>query len=132
MFASLGVAAIVILSAILRIVLGLNVAGPWIFVDELIYSELGRSAVSGFEIRGVPVSGYGAVYPWLLAPAYGLFDNLSTAYAAVKVTNAIVMSSTAIPAYLIARTLMGRRWALVASTLSVLVPGMAYTGMVMT
>ena len=106
--------------------------GPWIFVDELIYSELGRSAFSGFGIRSVSVDGYGNVYPLLIAPAYAVFADLVHAYSAVKVTNAIVMSLTAIPVYFMARMLAGRRWSLAAGLLAVLVPGMGYTGMVMT
>ena len=109
-----------------------NVAGPWIFVDELIYSELGRSAFTGFSIRSLQVSGYGDIYPFVIAPAYWLFTDLVMAYAAVKVINAVVMSLVAVPVYFLARTLMGRRWALVAAVLAVIVPSMAYTGVVMT
>jgi len=116
----------------LRIALNWDASAPWIFIDELIYSELGRSAFDGFAIRGVPVSGYGPVYPYLIAPAYVLFDNLVDAYRAVQVINAVIMSLTAIPAYLIARTLMGRRWSLVAAALAVAIPAMAYSSVVMT
>ncbi len=121
-----------VVSSLLRIALNWDASGPWIFIDELIYSELGRSAFDGFAIRGVPVSGYGPVYPYLIAPAYVLFDNLVDAYRAVQVINAVIMSLTAIPAYLIARTLMGRRWSLVAAALAVAIPAMAYSSVVMT
>jgi hypothetical protein len=114
------------------VALNSNVEGPWIFVDELIYSELGRSAFDGFAVRGLSVSGYGNVYPYLIAPAYELVDDLVSAYAFVKVINALVMSLTAIPVFFAARTLMSRSWALVAAALAVLIPAMAYTGMVMT
>jgi hypothetical protein len=124
--------AIVVASIILRAVLSHRVVGPWIFVDELIYSELGRSAFQGFSIRGVPVSGYGNLYPFVIAPVFALVTDLVSAYNVVKIFNSTVMSLTAIPVYFIARTLMGRRWALVAAALSVIVPSMAYTGMVMT
>ena len=130
--AGIVLAAIVVASALLRIFLSRNAPGPWIFVDELIYSELGRSAFSGTEIRGMPVTGYGNIYPFIIAPAYEVFSDLVSAYSAVKVINAVVMSLTAIPAYFIARTLMQRSWSLVAAALTVLVPSMAYTGMVMT
>ncbi len=130
--AGIALAAIVVASALLRIFLSRNAPGPWIFVDELIYSELGRSAFSGTEIRGMPVTGYGNIYPFLIAPAYEVFSDLVSAYTAVKVINAVVMSLTAIPAYFIARTLMPRSWSMVAAALTVLVPSMAYTGMVMT
>ena len=130
--AGIALAMIVVMSALLRTALNSNVGGPWIFVDELIYSELGRSAFGGFSVRGLPVSGYGNVYPYLIAPAYQLFDNLVSAYAFVKVINALVMSLTAIPVFFAARTIMSRLWALVAAVLAVLIPAMAYTGMVMT
>ena len=72
---------------------------PFIMTDELIYSELGRSfAASGsFAIRDVPTSGYGVLYPVLIAPAYALFDSLTDAYAAVKVINSLAMSLAAVP-----------------------------------
>ncbi len=124
--------AIVVVSSLLRIALNWDASGPWIFIDELIYSELGRSAFDGFAIRGVPVTGYGPVYPYLIAPAYVLFDNLVDAYRAVQVINAIIMSLTAIPAYHIARILMGRRWSLVAAALAVAIPAMTYSSVVMT
>jgi len=130
--ASAVVALIVLVSTAVRVALGVNAAGPWIFVDELIYSELGRSALSGPAIRGVPTSGYGFGYPLAIAPAYALFDNLVAAFTAVKVTNAFVMSLVAIPVYFTARTIMATRWALVAAALSVAVPAMAYTSVVMT
>ncbi|MCX6391067.1 MAG: glycosyltransferase family 39 protein [Actinobacteria bacterium] len=130
--AAFGVVAIVIVSAALRIIINWNTPGPWIFVDELIYSELGRSAFDGMGIRGIPVSGYGPVYPLLIGPAYAVFENLPNAYAAVKVTNALVMSLTAIPVYFIGRVLLNRRWSLIAAALSVVIPAMAYTGVVMT
>jgi len=130
--AGVALAAIVVASALIRSALSWSAPGPWIFVDELIYSELGKSAFDGTAIRGVPVTGYGPVYPYLIAPAYALFENLVNAYQAVKVTNAVVMSLTAIPVHFIARTLMRRSWSLGAAALAVLVPGMGYTAVVMT
>ena len=125
-------ALIVLLSTVVRGVLAYGAPVPWIFVDELIYSELGRSAFSGFAIRGVPVSGYGPIYPYLIAPAYAVFDNLVTAYTAVKWINALVMSLAAVPVYFAASMLMRRSWALGAALLAVLIPGMTYTTVVMT
>ncbi len=130
--ACLLLALIVVFSTVVRIVLSYGAPAPWIFVDELIYSELGRSAFSGFAIRGVPVSGYGPVYPYLISPAYAIFDNLVTAYMAVKWINAFVMSLAAVPVFFAASMLMRRSWALGAALLSVLIPGMAYTTVVMT
>ncbi len=76
-------AAIVALSFALRAWLARGPFGPFIMVDELIYSELARSfaAGDGFRIRDVPATGFGVVYPVLISPAYALFDALPTAYA---------------------------------------------------
>ena len=103
-------------------------------VDELIYSELAKSFASdlGFAVRGVPMRGYGAVYPILIAPAYALFDRIPDAYAAVKTINSLVMSLAAVPAYLIARRVVGKWPALLAALLTVAVPSMVYTATVMT
>jgi hypothetical protein len=131
-FAGLLLVLIVLLSTVVRGVVSSGVPVPWIFVDELIYSELGRSAFSGFAIRGVPVSGYGPVYPYLIAPAYAIFDNLVTAYTAAKWTNSFVMSLAAVPVYFAASMLVRRAWALGAALLAVLIPGMTYTTVVMT
>ena len=100
-------AAIVALSFALRAWLARGPFGPFIMVDELIYSELARSVAAGdgFEVRDVPASGFSLVYPVLISPAYALFDALPTAYAAVKTLNALLMSLAAVPAYFLARRL---------------------------
>ena len=77
-------------------------------------------------------AGYGAVYPILIAPAYALFDRIPDAYAAVKTINSLVMSLAAVPAYCIARRVVGKWLALLAAVLAVAVPSMVYTATVMT
>ena len=128
------VAAIVVASAVFRIVLSRKIPGPFIFTDELTYSELAKSfAASGhFLVRDAPTGGYGVVYPVLISPAYRLFHNLPQAYAAVKVINSVVMSLAAIPAYLLARRLVSPRLAVFAAALAVAIPSLGYTGTVMT
>lgn len=126
--------ALVALSAAVRVLLSSNAPAPWIFVDELIYSELGKSAADGgpLAIRGVANNGYGYVYPYLLAPAYALFDAIPDAYDAIRVTNAVLMSLAAVPTYLLARRLASRPLALLAAALAVSIPAMVYTSVVMT
>ena len=125
---------IVLVSFAGRAWLARGMAGPFIMVDELFYSELGRSLADARElaIRGAQTTGYGLLYPLLIAPAYWVADSLVDAYTLVKTTNALVMSLAAIPAYLLARRVVGRRLALLAAVAAVLVPSMAYTGSVMT
>jgi hypothetical protein len=127
-------AAIVTVSFALRALLARSIVAPFIFVDELVYSELAKSLADGGErlVRGVPATGYGVVYPALIAPAYLLFDQVPQAYTAIKTINALVMSLAAIPAYLIGRTALPKWWALGGAALAVALPSMAYTGTVMT
>ncbi|HEY8103737.1 MAG TPA: glycosyltransferase family 39 protein [Gaiellaceae bacterium] len=127
-------AAIVTCSFLLRAWLARAMAGPFIMVDELIYSELARSfaAGDGFQVRDLPANGFSLVYPVLISPAYWLFDSLPEAYAAVKTLNALFMSLAAVPTYFLARRLLAPGLSLVAALLAVALPSLAYTGTVMT
>ena len=127
-------AGIVALSIVIRVALARRIVAPWIMVDELVYSELAKSFAAGreFLLREVTSTGYGFVYPVLISPAWLLYDAVPDSYAAAKAINAVVMSLTAIPAYLLARRLVSPPLALVAAALSVLVPSMLYTGTLMT
>jgi len=109
--------------------------GPWIFVDELIYSELAKSfsATGHFAVRAKPVGfAFGFVYPVLISPAWKLFGPATHAYAAAKAINSVAMSLVAVPTYFLARRLMGQWLALLAALLAVAVPSMVYTGTLMT
>ncbi|MFO7571271.1 MAG: glycosyltransferase family 39 protein [Gaiellaceae bacterium] len=126
--------AIVVASSVFRAVIGRGIAAPFIFVDELIWSEIARGIADEGEplLRGEPDPGYSLVYPLLLSPAYALFDTLPGSYAAVKVLNACVMSLAAVPAYFLARRVVGQGLALLGALLAVAIPSFAYTGTVMT
>jgi hypothetical protein len=117
-----------------RFVLARSSPAPWIFVDELIYSELAKSFADGegLAIRDVPTGAYGFVYPVIVSPAWALFDAVPHAYAAAKAINSLVMSLAAVPAYLLARRLVGAWPSLAVATLTVAVPSLAYTGTIMT
>ncbi len=127
-------AGIVGVSFVLRAALARGMVAPFIMVDELVYAELARGVAdgAGFVIRDVPARGYGVVYPLVIAPAYALFESLPRAYQAVKATNALAMSLAAVPAFWIARFVVGRGLALFAAVLAVAIPSLAYTGTVMT
>ncbi len=129
----LWLAAIVAASIGLRLVLDRRMVAPWIMVDELIYSELAKSVAAhgSFLIRGVPAHGFGFLYPILIAPAFRL-ASVPQAYGVAKAIDTVVMSLAAIPAYLLARRLMGPGLALLAALLTVAVPSMVYTGTLMT
>ena len=127
-------ALLVGLSTLFRASIGMGVPSPWILPDEILYSELAKSMGDGGPpaVRGVTAFGWGVVYPALVAPAWAVFADPFWAYHAALAINALVMSSAAIPAYLLARLFVSSRVSLAVAALTVLVPSMAYTGVVMT
>ena len=126
-------AALVVLSSLVRYALSRRVVAPWIMVDELVYSELAKSfaATGEFLIRGEHHGAYGVVYPVLIAPAYRLFSSVPDAYAAAKTIGSVAMSLTAVPAYFLARRVLRPAYALGAAALAVAIPSMVYTGTIM-
>jgi hypothetical protein len=127
--------AIVAVSAAIRYVLGTHTPAPWIFDDELLYSELASSfgSTGEFAVRDVPgLAGVGPVYPLLISPAYALTDDPERAYLAAKAINSVLMSFAAVPAFLLARRLLRPGTSLIAAALSVAIPSMSYTGTLMT
>jgi Dolichyl-phosphate-mannose-protein mannosyltransferase len=134
--AGLWVALIVVASASLRFVVAARTGAPWIFPDELIYSELARSfaATHTFSVRGDPFSilSYGPLYPIAISPAYRLSASLTHAYLIVKAINCVAVSSAAVPAYLLARRLVSRRSAVFLALLAAALPSSIYSTKVMT
>jgi 4-amino-4-deoxy-L-arabinose transferase-like glycosyltransferase len=127
--------ALVLVSAAVRFQLARGMVAPWIFVDELIYSELAKSfaATGHFAVRGKPVGlAFGFVYPVLISPAWRAFGSIPQAYAAAKAINSLVMSLAAVPAYFLARRMVGQWLALLAALLAVAIPSLVYTGTLMT
>jgi dolichyl-phosphate-mannose-protein mannosyltransferase len=123
-------AAVVALSTLIRTLVAFRRETPAYFPDEYMYSELGRSlAESGRPlIRGAGASFPALLQPLATAPAW-LLDDVATAYHAIQVMNALAMSLTAVPVYLLARRL-GTDWrlALAAAAATVAVPDLLYVG----
>jgi hypothetical protein len=130
------IALIITGSTFLRILSGVQTAAPWIFPDELIYSELARSFanVGHFQVSGEPFSAYayGPLYPILIAPFYRFAANPAEAYAWVKAFDAFLISTAAIPAYLIARRFLKRNFALLGAGATVLLASTVYASKLMT
>jgi hypothetical protein len=127
-------AGLVVVSAGIRYALARRLVAPWIMVDELIYSELAKSFASTghFLLRGHSTGAYGVIYPALISPAWAAFSKVPQAYAAAKAINSVVISLTAVPAYLIARRVLSRPYALAAAVLALAIPTTLYAGMLMT
>jgi glycosyltransferase involved in cell wall biosynthesis len=120
-------------AASVQLALALRVSSPWIMVDEIVYSDMARSfAQTGhFLIRGVHAN-YGFVYPLLLSPVYAAIGPMSDVYRWSQAVNALVICSSVLPAYLLARRVVRPSAALVAAALAVAVPSTAYAGTLMT
>ena len=99
---------------------------PWLFTDELEWSQLSRSIAStGHAARRGESHSFESLYSFLIAPAWWIHST-AAAYAAIKYLNAVVMCLAAFPAYLLARSLVERRVALAVALLSIVVPAMSY------
>src|SRR5690349_9520786 len=99
---------------------------PWLFTDELEWSQLSRAIAStGHAARRGDPHSFESLYSFLIAPAWWIHST-AAAYAAIKYLNAVVMCLTALPAYGIARTLLERRAAVVVALLSIAIPAMSY------
>ena len=99
---------------------------PWLFTDELEWSQLSRAIAStGHAARRGQAHSFESLYSYLIAPAWWIHST-GTAYAAVKYVNAVVMSAAAVPTYLLARMLVARGTALAVALLSIAIPAMSY------
>jgi hypothetical protein len=128
----LALAALVLVSTAARFALSRNVAAPWIAPDEPLYGLLGRSLVAGDGLRvlGEPVPYYSLLYPLVVGlPSIG--NDIAGGVTGAQLLQALLMSATAIPVFLWARGPAGARWALVAAGLTVLIPGLVYSGLLM-
>lgn len=124
--------ALVALSVALRGLASHDIAGPWISPDETVYSLLGQSLYrdGALSILDGPTAFYSLAVPALVGPFLS-FHDLELGYALLKPFQALVMSLAAVPVYHWARAVSGRGWALAAAALTVAVPGLAYSGLVM-
>jgi hypothetical protein len=120
-------------STLLRSWAGQRIPGLWIAPDEMIYGELAQSLYRSGElaIGDGPTLIYSVLYPALLGLPLAL-DDLELGYELAKALQALVMSLTAVPVYFWARSLMSRGWALTAGALSLAIPGLLYSGLLMT
>ncbi|MDX6513156.1 MAG: hypothetical protein QOE36_2660 [Gaiellaceae bacterium] len=112
---------------------GQLVQAPWYTPDELIYGDLGRSlwTTGKLAVLGATSPFYSLVYPAFAGLPLSVFD-LQLGYDVLKGLQAFVMSLTAVLVYLWGRGLMRPGWALAAAALTLAVPGLAFSGFMMT
>ncbi|HLF68552.1 MAG TPA: hypothetical protein VI503_04350 [Gaiellaceae bacterium] len=128
----LALAALVVASTGARFAISRGVDAPWIAPDEQLYGMVGRALVSGdgLTLLGESIPYYSLLYPLFVGIPLAWGD-LADGVRAVQLVQAIAMSLTAVPVYLWARSLEVGRWAIVAAGLTVLVPGLVYSGLLM-
>jgi hypothetical protein len=130
--AGLVVAFLVVASAAIRFAASRAFEPGWIAPDEAIYSLLGRSLWETGSPALLGAGGYHAlVYPALAGLPLTLAE-LGTGVAILQALQALAMSATAGVAYLWGRRSLGNAWAAVAAALVVAIPGLAYSGLLMT
>jgi hypothetical protein len=124
---------LVALSTALRALAAENIPGPWIAPDEIVYSLLGRGLWQhgSLTILGGPTPYYSFLFPAFVGLPLTI-GGTGFGYELLKVLQALVMSLAAVPVYLWGLSFMARRWALLAAALALAVPGLAYSGLVMT
>ncbi len=99
---------------------------PWLFTDELKLAQISRSiSETGHAAQRGHPSSFQTLYAYVLAPFWRI-DDVSTAYAAIKYTGVILMTSAIFPAYFLARMIVSRPWALFAAVGAVATPALAY------
>ena len=125
-------AGLVVVSTAFHTLAVRGVQAPQILCDEFIHAGIADSLVRDghFAYRGEPLR-YSFTYPVALAPAWSV-GTMQTTFALTKATNALLLSSAAVPVFFWARTLVSRGWAFVAAVLVVLMPAFAFAGLVMT
>jgi hypothetical protein len=100
---------------------------PWLFGDELEFTQLSRSIADHGRAaeRGVSHSP-DSVYTYLTAP-FWLIHDVGTAYSAIKYFDVLVMVAAVFPTYFLARMIVGRTAALFAAAGAGAIPSLAYS-----
>ena len=127
------VVALVVVSTLLRAWVARGIEAPWIFPDEVTYALLGRSFwdQGSLSMLGGVTGGYSLLYPAVVGIPLSLWGP-STGMAVIQVVQAAVMSSVALVVFAWGRQVIAEGWALGAAGLALCIPGIAYSGMLMT
>lgn len=101
---------------------------PWLFADELEFTQLARAiADTGHPARRGEPLGRIELYSYLTAPAWWM-GSVRDAYDLAKYIGVATMTATLFPAFLLARMVVSRPAALLAATAAAAIPALAFTG----
>src|SRR5436305_11564856 len=105
-------------------------ATPWLFTDELLLAQLGRSiAHTGHPMLRNQSASFHSLYTFITAPAWWL-PTAAQGYAAVKYIGVFAVSLTLFPAYFLARMIASPRAALAAAAAATAIPAVVYSSFV--
>jgi len=131
---TLGVVSLFTGAFLFHLWLARRIVSPWIVSDEYTYARAARDA-AGNGLSGlfsdIPTT-FPGIYPRLISPAWMLFDSAGTPYDAAKVINGLLMTVAAVLVYLLGRRFLERRFALIAVALTLLLPPLLYSSVLMT
>ena len=125
---------VVVAASMFRLLLVRAATEPRVLGDELVYTGLAK----GFALDGRPLFrgeldlAHSLLHPLLLSPVYALATDGALAFEAAKTVDAVVVTSTAVPAYLLARRVVDPVLALVVAALVAFEPWTAYASLAMT
>jgi Dolichyl-phosphate-mannose-protein mannosyltransferase len=128
----LALASLVVVSTAIRFVAARTFTVPWVAPDEMLYALIGRSLwLHGtLTVRNAATPYYSLLYPALIGGPMLLRDTRRS-IEVIQAVQALVISAAAVPVYLWARRLMDPPLAFAAAMLTLLVPTLAYSGLMM-
>lgn len=100
---------------------------PTIFTDEIEFTQMSRAVAEGGRATlrgGEPTTGE-SLYAYVAAPLWW-FDDVATAYGAIKLLGVLLMTAALFPAYALARTVVARPYALFAAAGTAAAPALVY------
>lgn len=130
---ALAVAALVVLSTVVRLVAARSFTTPWIAPDEMVYGMLGEGLWSHgtLTLRELPSPYYSLLTPALIGAPLAALD-LGDGIQWARLLQALAMSLAAVPTYLWARRIASSWWAVAAAALVLASPLLHYAGFLMT
>jgi hypothetical protein len=128
---ALPAAALTVAAAVVYVWQSTRHGSPWLFSDEIEYTELSRAvADTGEPARRGVVDWDAGLYPFVIAPFWWIADT-ERAYDWIRGFDAVLMASAVLPAYGLARLVASRPWALVAAAGAGAIPAYAYSSLIL-
>lgn len=131
--AAVAVAALVVVSTLVRFAAAQKFTTPWIAPDEMVYGLIGESLWSEgtLELRGLPSPYYSLLTPALVGVPLAALD-LADGIQWARLLQSLAVSLVAVPTYRWARRMASAGWAVAAAALTLTAPALHYAGFLMT